>query len=216
MAEEPSTALLDDPKRKQMGEAILLQEKFAYHLHNSQRMEELERAPLHERVASILSTMNRSLSVVDEGREVAIAMHTQDLLRNSRVKAELAHFLVLQAQIQRMASLSHITGRVDELIVALLQEDDKLSPNQLLALQRSAHTQLAELTAYVKDARTDGLEGLIKTILPDSNKEIATTIQTIAKLDAKGRERVNTLIRTILTKAAESPSPDAPAIDVKP
>lgn len=208
---------VDDQKRKLMGESILLQEKFAYHLHNRQRMEELERAPLHERVASIMSTMNRSLSVVDEGREVAIAMHTQDLLRNSRVKAELAHFLILQAQIQRMASLANITGRVDELIAkALANGDEGLSINQLLMLQRSAHAQLNEITEFVKDTRTEGLEGLMKTLVPETNQQIANTIETIAKLDPKGREHVNTLIRSLLAKAAATPPVEAPAIDVKP
>jgi formate dehydrogenase maturation protein FdhE len=156
--------------------------------------------------------------VVNEGREVAIAMHTQDLLRNSRVKAELAHFLILQAQIQRMASLANISGRVDELIAAALKEgsDEKLNMNQLLALQRSAHTQLAELTEYVRETRTEGLEGLMKTILPETNEQIANTIETIAKLDPKGREHVNTLIRSLLAKAASTPAAEAPAIDVKP
>ena len=73
-----------------MGQAILLQERVSRMLHERQRSQDLERAPVHERIASVMSSMNAELSSPDERRESLLSRHTKGILRNSAVKAQLA------------------------------------------------------------------------------------------------------------------------------
>jgi hypothetical protein len=196
---------MDDPQqveivRKALGECILLQEKLAYKLHNSQRMAIIDRAPFHDKIASIMRTMNRELSVVDTDRDMAIAVHTQDVLRNSRVKSELAIFLVLQSQLQRLSSLIEMGGAVDGKLTDPGIIDD-MNVNQLLVAQKSFHNQMIEIMEFVRDVKTDSLEGLIKSISPEGNREIRETVSAIASLAPSEREKVSILLRKLMNQA---------------
>ena len=196
-----------------IGEAIIHMERSSAFLHNAQRMQELDAAPLHDRVAMLIGMMNTQLSMPDERRESALTQHTKDLLRNTAVKSQLGTFLAFQSQLDRLAKMVSTVGTVDTLL-ADKSRLEGMETNQLIALQKSLHTQIQETIVYVERQKLEGLDTLINNIEPASVTVDGTSINKgLTDLNSAQRERVKSVLARVLREMGEEEKTSA-VVDV--
>lgn len=182
-----------------MGEAILLQERVASTIHHRQQVAELEKAPFQTKVSSMIRLMNQELSIPDEYKDNFLAQHTKDLLRNSALKSQLATYLAVQAQLERLSVLIQTVGDVDN---RLSSPDviSEMTPNQLIFLQKSLHQQIADISAFIEKQKLEGLDTLLNTIAPDQDIGIRETVKGISNMTPSSREKVNHVIAMLIEK----------------
>ena len=196
---EDSEALV--PYTDSIGEAILVVELWSRSVHSSQRLATLDRLAVPERVAALMRDVNRSLSSPDEDRDRAYGRRANELLRNSAVKGHLASFLAVEGQIERLAAITLSQGEIDR----TLSNPDflaTLDANQLIALQRSQHTQMLELLSFLEKKKYDGLAQVTSLLSVQAAEEIKTGFTELGKLKPGGRELVGSLLNKILTNLA--------------
>src|ERR1700745_1005624 len=139
-----------------IGEAILAVELWSRAVHSAQRLVTLDELSVPDRVAQLMRAVNRSLSSPDENRDRAYGRRANELLRNSAVKGHLAAFLAVEGQIERLAAITASQGELERILShpVVLRDLDR---NQQIALQRSQHTQMLELLAFLEKKKYDGL-----------------------------------------------------------
>jgi hypothetical protein len=185
------------------GEVIFAVELFARRVHSAQRLALLDKLQVPERVAMLMRDVNRSLSSPDEERDRAYGRRANELLRNAAVKGHLASFLAVEGLIERLASLTRSQGFIDTTLSnkAII---DQLDWNQLIALQRSQHTQTLELLQFLEKKKYDGLSAVTSMLTQQAEAEIATGMAELSKLKPGSRdvagELLNKLIAAIATK----------------
>lgn len=184
-----------------IGEAVLAIEFWSRRVHSTQRLALLDRLSTPERVARLMRDVNRSLSSPDEERDRAYARRANELLRNSAVKGHLASFLAVEGQIERLASITASQGQIDR----TLSDPDFLSsldPNQLIALQRSQHTQMLEILELLEKKKYDGLSAVTSLLSVQTEAEVKTGLEELGKLKPGGRELVGVLLNKLLSNLA--------------
>jgi hypothetical protein len=184
-----------------IGEAVLAVELWSRAVHSAQRLLTLDRLAVPERVAALMRDVNRSLSAPDEHRDRAYGRRANELLRNSAVKGHLASFLAVEGQIERLAAITLSQGEIDRTLSdpAFLRT---LDANQLIALQRSQHTQMLELLAFLEKKKYDGLAQVTSLLTVQTQEEIKSGFTELGKLKPGGRELVGSLLNKILTNLA--------------
>src|ERR1700745_2844125 len=132
-----------------IGEAILAVELWSRAVHSQQRLVTLDNLSVPDRVAQLMRDVNRSLSAPDEHRDRAYGRRANELLRNSAVKGHLASFLAVEGQIEGLGAITMSQGVIDRTLSdpAFLAT---LSASELIALQRSQHTQMLELLEFLE------------------------------------------------------------------
>ena len=181
----------------QVGEAVLAIELWSRRVHSAQRLALLDRLSVPERVSRLMRDVNRSLSSPDEDRYRAYARRANELLRNSAVKGHLASFLAVEGQIERLASITASQGEIDKSL-----SDPHflgtLDANQLIALQRSQHTQMLEILELLEKKKYDGLSAVTSLLSVRTEEEIKTGFEELGKLKPGGREKVGVLLNKLL------------------
>jgi hypothetical protein len=162
----------------------------------------LDNLAVPERVAHLMRAMNRSLSAPDEPKDLALGRRAHELLRNAAVKSQFASFLALEGLIERLAQIMRSQGNIDDTLASanvLAQMDF----NQLIALQRSQHTQKMEILQYLDKKKFDGLHQVV-TALAQQGVEEAVKVgpEYLSKLKPASRERVSKLLGKLLTALA--------------
>jgi hypothetical protein len=77
-----------------------------------------------------------------------------------------------------------------------------LDASQLIALQRSQHTQMLELLEFLEKKKYDGLAQVTSLLTVQTQEEIKSGFTELGKLKPGGRELVGTLLNKILTNLA--------------
>ncbi len=164
-----------------IGEAILAVELWSRSVHSAQRLATLDALSVPERVSALMRDVNRSLSAPDEQRDRAYGRRANELLRNSAVKGHLASFLAVEGQIERLAAITLSQGEIDR----TLSDPEflrTLDANQLIALQRSQHTQMLELLAFLEKKKYDGLAQVTSLLSVQAAEEIKSGFTVLGKL----------------------------------
>jgi hypothetical protein len=184
-----------------IGEAILAVELWSRQVHSHMRLVVLDKLSVPERVAQLMRDVNRSLSSPDENRDRAYGRRANELLRNSAVKGHLASFLAVEGQIERLAAITMSQGAIDTTLSdpAFLAS---LDASQLIALQRSQHTQMLELLEFLEKKKYDGLAQVTSLLSVQTEEEVKSGFTELGKLKPGGRELVGTLLNKILTNLA--------------
>jgi hypothetical protein len=197
--DEKNEALI--PYADSIGEAILTVELWSRQVHSAQRLAVLDKLSVPDRVAQLMRDVNRSLSAPDEHRDRAYGRRANELLRNSAVKGHLASFLAVEGQIERLAAITASQGEIDRTLSSpeFLRT---LDASQLIALQRSQHTQMLELLEFLEKKKYDGLAQVTSLLTVQTQEEIKEGFTELGKLKPGGRELVGTLLNKILTNLA--------------
>src|SRR5260221_6343935 len=164
-----------------IGEAILAVELWSRSVHSAQRLATLDALFVTERVCALMRDVNRALAATDEKRDGAYGRRTNELLGNSAVKGHLASFLAVEGQIERLAAITLSQGEIDR---ALSDPEflRTLDANQLIALQRSQHTQMLELLAFLEKKKYDGLAQVTSLLSVQAAEEIKSGFTELGKL----------------------------------
>jgi hypothetical protein len=197
MSEEALVPYVDSP----VGEAIFAVELWSRSVHSHQRLVVLDKLSVPDRVAQLMRDVNRSLSAPDENRDRAYGRRANELLRNSAVKGHLASFLAVEGQIERLAAITMSQGEIDRTLSdpAFLAT---LDASQLIALQRSQHTQMLELLEFLEKKKYDGLAQVTSLLTVQTEETVKSGFTELGKLKPGGRELVGTLLNKILTNLA--------------
>jgi hypothetical protein len=181
-----------------IGEAILAVELWSRSVHSAQRLVTLDELSVPDRVAQLMRDVNRSLSSPDENRDRAYGRRANELLRNSAVKGHLAAFLAVEGQIERLAAITASQGELDRILSdpVVLRDLDR---NQQIALQRSQHTQMLELLAFLEKKKYDGLAQVTSLLSVQTQEEVKSGFTELSTLKPGGRELVGSLLNKILT-----------------
>jgi len=190
-----------------VGEAILAIERWSRSVHNHQRLVVLDNLKVPDRVAHLRRDVNRSLSAPDKDRDLAYGRRAHELLRNAAVKSQFASFLALEGLIHRLASLTVSQGLIDETL-SNEQVLSQLDFNQLIALQRSQHTQKMEILQFMDKKKFDGLHAVVNALASDG-EEVKVGLTNLGKLKPGSRERVGKLLNKLITTLATKPDVDA-------
>lgn len=193
-----------------IGEAVLAIELFARQVHSAQRLAALDRLSVPERVSRLMRDVNRSLSSPDENRDRAYGRRANELLRNSAVKGHLASFLAVEGQIERLAAITSSQGEIDR-ILSDPEYLRSLDPNQIIALQRSQHTQKLEILSFLEKKKYDGLSAVTSILTVRAEEEVKSGLTMLGKLKPGSREIVGTLLNKLLTSLASRREAEAEA-----
>jgi hypothetical protein len=174
---EETEALI--PYADSIGEAILAVELWSRQVHSHQRLAILDKLSVPDRVAQLMRDVNRSLSSPDEHRDRAYGRRANELLRNSAVKGHLASFLAVEGQIERLAAITMSQGEIDRTLSdpAFLRT---LDASQLIALQRSQHTQMLELLEFLEKKKYDGMAQVTSLLTVQTEAEIKSGLTNSA------------------------------------
>lgn len=184
-----------------IGEAVLAVELWSRQIHSAQRLRTLDALAVPERVAALMRDVNRSLSAPDEQRDRAYGRRANELLRNSAVKGHLASFLAVEGQIERLAAITLSQGEIDRTL-SNPEFLRTLDANQLIALQRSQHTQMLELLQFLEKKKYDGLSQVTSLLTARAETEIANGIAELGKLKPGSRDVAGELLNRLLTAVA--------------
>jgi hypothetical protein len=193
-----------------IGEAILAVELFSRSVHSAMRLAALDRLSVPDRVARLMRDVNRSLSAPDENRDRAYGRRANELLRNSAVKGHLASFLAVEGQIERLASITSSQGEIDR-ILSDPEYLRSLDPNQIIALQRSQHTQMLETLAFLDKKKYDGLSQVTSLLTVRAEEEVKSGLSELGKLKPGSREVVGTLLNKLIASLATRREAEAEA-----
>lgn len=200
---EPQESMIQDlppkPEPPLIGKAILLQEEICIVFHDRQYNQELNDTSFHDKVARMISSMNSDLSMPDENRDNILAQRTKNLLRNSAVKSQIATYLALQYQLERLSSIVSMIGSVDKKLSDAETIND-MSPNQLMFMQRSLHKQFNDILMFVESQKLEGLETLLTSIVPSGNREISSATTGMMGISPNSRDRVQFLLSKMISK----------------
>lgn len=192
-----------------MGEAINAVERWGRLVHHHQRMVIIDNLSVPEKVARYMREVNRSLSSPDEQKELDIGRRGGEMLRNASIKSQFASFLALEGLIERLSQLTRSQGIIDETLSSP-NIQAQMDFNQLIAQQRSQHTQTMEILQFLDKKKFDGLHQVLATL---SNQEVAANasaaLEDLAKLKPGNRDRINKLLTKIITVIASKPDVEA-------
>jgi hypothetical protein len=184
-----------------IGDAILSVERWSRKIHSQQRLDLLDNLPVHERLSHLMRDVNRALSAPDEEKEFAFGRRANELLRNVSVKSQIASFLAVEGQIERLASIQMSQGEIDKTLSdpVFLRT---LTAQELIALQRSNHTQTLEVLEFVEKKKFDGLSQAINSLTEKANNDIQAGFEELGKLKLGSKEKVSQLLTKLLSVAA--------------
>jgi hypothetical protein len=188
-----------------IGEAILSVERWSRKIHSQQRLDVLDNLPVHERLSHLMRDVNRALSAPDEEKEFAFGRRANELLRNVSVKSQIASFLAVEGQIERLASIQMSQGEIDKTLSdpVFLRT---LTANELIVLQKSNHTQTIELLEMLEKKKFDGLSQAVNALSEKADEELKAGFEQLGKLKLSGKERVSQLLTKLLSAAASKSS----------
>jgi len=184
-----------------IGEAILSVERWSRKIHSQQRLDLLDNLSVPERLSHLMRDVNRALSAPDEEKEFAFGRRANELLRNVSVKSQIASFLAVEGQIERLASIQMSQGEVDKTLSDPVFQRT-LSAQELIALQRSNHTQTIEILEMLEKKKFDGLSQVINSLTEKADEELKAGFDELSKLKLGSKERVGQLLTKLLSVAA--------------
>ena len=181
------------------GKAILLQEELSIYFHEKQHTQDMDSASFQEKVSKMISSMNSDLSMPDEKRDNLLALKTKNLLKNSAVKSQLAMYLALQSQLERLSTIVSMINAVDKQL-ASPEMLAGMKPNDLILLQKSLHQQFTDITNFVENQKLEGLDTLLTTIIPSEYKEMNDATNEMKSISSNSRDRVQFLIQKMIER----------------
>jgi hypothetical protein len=184
-----------------MRDAILSVERWSRKIHSQQRLDVLDNLPVHERLSHLMRDVNRALSAPDEEKEFAFGRRANELLRNVSVKSQIASFLAVEGQIERLASILTSQGELDKTLSdpVFLRT---LSANELIVLQKSNHTQTLEILEMLEKKKFDGLSQVINSLTEKADDDLKSGFEELGKLKLGSKEKVSQLLTKLLSVAA--------------
>lgn len=192
-----------------IGDAILLVERWGRTVHGHQRMVLLDTLPVPDRVAMLMRDANRSLSSPNEDKDLAYGRRAHELVRNAGVKSQLASFLALEGLIHRLSQLTISNGLIDETL-ANRTAQGQMDWNQLIALQRSQHTQKMEILNFLDKKKFDGLHQVVTALSQNEVQEsVKAGLEDLSQLAPGKRDKVAKLLTALMKTVAMKSEVDA-------